>query len=94
MPGLSGSIRDPGNFAARKALSATVERLMVNDGGVYDNMADQWHQGFAARSTVLSRSLPAASYASTASVASVCASWKAAFTRPLACWLMPSAIGS
>ena len=27
----------------------SVEHLMVNDGGVYDNMADQWHQGFARR---------------------------------------------
>jgi hypothetical protein len=33
----------------RPGFPASVERLVVNDGGVYDNMADQWEQGFVER---------------------------------------------
>ena len=33
----------------RPGFPATVERLVVNDGGVYDNMADQWEQGYRDR---------------------------------------------
>ncbi|HET9602062.1 MAG TPA: hypothetical protein VFP08_10755 [Acidimicrobiales bacterium] len=33
----------------RPGFPGPVERLVVNDGGVYDNMADQWEQGFRDR---------------------------------------------
>jgi hypothetical protein len=33
----------------RPGFPATVDRLVVNDGGVYDNMADQWEQGYRDR---------------------------------------------
>jgi len=33
----------------RPGFPASVERLVVNDGGVYDNMADQWEQGYRDR---------------------------------------------
>jgi hypothetical protein len=33
----------------RSGFPETVDRVVVNDGGVYDNMADQWEQGFVGR---------------------------------------------
>jgi hypothetical protein len=33
----------------RPGFPPTVDRLVVNDGGVYDNMADQWEQGYRDR---------------------------------------------
>ena len=33
----------------RPGFPTSVDRLVVNDGGVYDNMADQWEQGYRER---------------------------------------------
>jgi predicted acylesterase/phospholipase RssA len=35
----------------RPGFPAAVDHVVVNDGGVYDNMADQWEQGFVGRAS-------------------------------------------
>ena len=39
----------------RPGFPTAVERLVVNDGGVYDNMADQWEQGYRERAGARAR---------------------------------------
>jgi hypothetical protein len=42
----------------RPGFPASVERVVVNDGGVYDNMADQWEQGYLDRASRAGSPLP------------------------------------
>jgi hypothetical protein len=56
LPGAFAPRRLPNRFGFRRqydtdlpGFPAPPEVLVVNDGGVYDNMADQWEQGYRAR---------------------------------------------
>jgi len=42
----------------RPGFPASIDKLVVNDGGVYDNMADQWEQGYQARAERTGSPLP------------------------------------
>jgi hypothetical protein len=42
----------------REGFPKSVDRVVVNDGGVYDNMADQWEQGYEGRAERTGSPLP------------------------------------
>jgi Patatin-like phospholipase len=42
----------------RPGFPPSVDRVVVNDGGVYDNMADQWEQGYRGRASRAGSPLP------------------------------------